>query len=208
VSFALSKLLKEPRSKRVSVCELCAGPLDEQKHGHVVDTIERRLLCSCYACTLLFAAPGAARGRFKMVPKRYAAVPAPLFSDAQWEALGIPIGLAFFFENSATQHVIAFYPGPGGATESQLPLEAWQELRVREPLIGSMQPDVEAALVYRPKNAPALSYIVPIDVCYELVGLVRTKWQGISGGDDIHEAIETFFTQLAQRAAEEVQVVP
>jgi Family of unknown function (DUF5947) len=207
MSFSLSKLLREPRSERLPACELCAAPL-EPRHGHVVDTAERRLLCSCYACTLLFAAPGAARGRFKMVPRRYAVVPAPLFSDAQWEALGIPIGLAFFFENSATKRVVAFYPGPGGATESQLPLEAWQELRAREPLIDSMQSDVEAALVYRSNDAPARSYIVPIDVCYELVGLVRTKWQGISGGEVVHQEIETFFAHLAQCAAQEVEVAP
>jgi hypothetical protein len=183
-------------------CELCAGPLEEA-HSHVVDTVDRRLLCACYACSLLFAAPGAARGRFRIVPKRYAAIPAPLFSDAQWDALGIPIGLAFFFENSATHRIIAFYPGPGGATESLLPLDAWEELREREPLIASLQADVEAVLVYRPKNEErAQSYVVPIDVCYELVGLVRTTWSGIHGGDDVHRAIEEFFARIAQRAAE------
>lgn len=184
------------------ICELCAGSL-EHAHGHVVDTTDRRLLCACYACSLLFAAPGAARGRFKIVPKRCTAVPAPLFSDAQWEALGIPIGLAFFFQNSATQRVIAFYPGPGGATESLLPLEPWEELRAREPLVASMIPDVEAALVHRPKGGEARSYIVPIDACYELVGLIRSKWQGISGGDAVQESIEQFFAGLEQRAASE-----
>ena len=183
-------------------CELCAGPLEEA-HGHVVDTADRRILCSCYACSLLFAAPGAARGRFKIIPKRYAGIPAPLFSEAQWEVLGIPIGLAFFFESSKTQHIIAFYPGPAGATESLLPLEAWEALREREPLVASLQPDVEGVLVYRPKNeGRAQCYVVPIDVCYELVGLVRTKWSGIHGGDDLHQAIDDFFTRIAERAAE------
>ncbi len=187
---------QEPR------CELCAGPLEEA-HGHAVDTADRRLLCTCYACSLLFAAPGAARGRFKIVPKRYAVIPAPLFSDAQWDALGIPIGLAFFFESSKTQHIIAFYPGPAGATESLLPLEPWEALREREPLIASLQPDVEGVLVYRPRNdGHAQSYVVPIDVCYELVGLVRTKWSGISGGDEVHQAIDEFFARIAERAAE------
>lgn len=181
-------------------CELCAGPIEDE-HGHVVDTADRRLLCSCYACSLLFAAPGAARGRFKIVPKRYAGIPTPLFSDAQWEALGIPIGLAFFFENSTMQRVIAFYPGPAGATESLLPLDAWQALREREPLIASLHADVEAALVYRPKDGEAQSFVVPIDVCYELVGLVRSKWQGIHGGDDVHREIDAYFTRIAERAA-------
>jgi hypothetical protein len=189
-------------NRREARCELCAGPLEEP-HGHVVDTTDRRLLCTCYACTLLFAAPGAAQGRFRIVPKRYAVIPAPLFSEAQWDALGIPIGLAFFFENSSSKRIIAFYPGPGGATESLLPLDAWQTLREREPLIASLQSDVEAVLVYRPKHdGGAQSYVVPIDVCYELVGLVRTKWSGIQGGDDVQTAIEEFFTRIAQRATD------
>ncbi|MFN2449010.1 MAG: DUF5947 family protein [Candidatus Baltobacteraceae bacterium] len=179
-------------------CELCAGPLDEP-HGHAVDTFERRLLCACYACTLLFAAPNAARGRFKIVPQRYAALDHPLFTDAQWEALGIPIGLAFFFENSASGEVSAFYPGPAGATESLLPLEHWRELKEREPLLASMVPDVEAALVYRRKEAQTRTFVVPIDACYELAGIVRTCWKGIGGGDDVHRKIDDFFARIAQR---------
>lgn len=187
---------------RTPRCELCAGPLEEE-HGHVVDTADRRLLCACYACGLLFAAPGAAQGRFRIVPKRYAALPMPLFSATQWEALGIPIGLAFFFENSVANRTIAFYPGPGGATESLLPLDAWQALRDREPLIASLKPDVEAVLVYRPKHGnTSHSYIVPIDVCYELVGLVRSKWSGIQGGDEVQAAIDSFFERIEQRAAD------
>lgn len=205
MTFSLTKLLRDPSTRPGpavrSYCELCSIPVEET-HSHVVDTTDRRLLCACYACGLLFTEPGAARGRFRTVPKRYAAIPSPLFRQAQWEALGIPIGLAFFFENSQTQRVIAFYPGPAGATESQLPLEAWRELREREPLIESMQPDVEAALVHRPRGADARAYVVPIDACYELVGLVRTKWTGIQGGDDVHQAIDAFFERIAERANE------
>jgi hypothetical protein len=202
--FSLTKLLRDaPAMPKQSVrghCELCALPLEEV-HGHVVDTSDRRLLCTCYACGLLFDTGDSARGRFKAVPKRYTQIPAPLFSDAQWEALGIPIGLAFFFENSATQRIIAFYPGAGGATESQLPLEAWDELCKREPLIASMQADVEAVLVHRPRGGDARSYVVPIDACYELVGLVRSKWSGIYGGDEVREGIDKFFERIAELAA-------
>ena len=181
-------------------CELCAQPLDD-RHSHVVDMSDRRLLCSCYPCSMLFSAPGAARGRYKMVPRRYARIPSPLFSDAQWEALGIPIGLAFFFESTAANHVIAFYPSPAGATESLLPLQAWNELRAREPLVASMEPDVEAALVRRKRDGATRSYIVPIDACYELVGLVRTKWNGIGGSGDLDDAIDEFFARMELSAA-------
>jgi hypothetical protein len=200
MTFSLTKLLREPASSPRLHCELCAMPLEEL-HGHVVDTTDRRMLCTCYACGLLFTAPGAARGRFKVVPKRYAKVPSPLFSEAQWEALGIPIGLAFFFENSANGRIIAFYPGPAGATESQLPLDAWQQLRASEPLIDSMEPDVEAALVYRPRGEAARAYVVPIDACYELAGIVRSAWSGIQGGDEVREAIDAFFARLEDKAS-------
>lgn len=199
MNSSLTKLLRERKPSAQPQCEMCALPLEES-HAHIVDTTDRRLLCTCYACGLLFGVPGAARGRFRAVPKRYAPVPSPLFSDAQWEALGIPIGLAFFFENSASQRVSAFYPGPAGATESQLPLEAWTELREREPSIASMEADVEAVLVYRPRSGTARAYVVPIDACYELVGLVRTKWSGINGGDAVTEGIERFFARIAELA--------
>ena len=37
------------------------------------------------------------------------------------------VGLAFFFRNSALDRTVAFYPGPAGATESELDLKAWNE---------------------------------------------------------------------------------
>jgi hypothetical protein len=200
MTFSLTKLLREPRPSQQAACELCAVPIEEV-HTHVVDMADRKLLCTCYACGLLFGSPGAGKGRFKVVPRRYAAISAPLFSDSQWDALGIPIGLAFFFENSESGHIAAFYPGPAGATESQLPLDAWNVVREREPLIASLEADVEAVLVQRPRDKPARAYVVPIDACYELTGLVRTKWSGVAGGDDVEREIDAFIARVAERAA-------
>jgi hypothetical protein len=42
--------------------------------------------------------------------------------------------------------------------------------------------------------------LVPIDVCYELVGLVRTHWKGFDGGTEAWERIDGFFADLATRA--------
>lgn len=201
MTFSLDKLLRAPTRSAAALCELCALPIeDPQRHRHVVDTTDRRILCACRVCSLLFPSSGAGV-RFKIVPDEYVPIPSPLFSEAQWDALGIPIGLAFFFENSATQRVVAFYPGPAGATESQLPLDAWNDLKSRERSIASMQADVQAALVYRPRDGATRSYVVPIDVCYELVGIVRSSWSGISGGEAVEQAIEAFFSQIAERAA-------
>ena len=193
----LTRLLREPRPPATQQCELCAGPIGGA-HGHVVDTSDRRLLCTCTACSMLFT--GSTRGRLRAVPRRYATLPATLFSDAQWDAFGIPIGLAFFFESGKTHRVSAFYPGPAGATESELPLDAWSELCEREPQVASIQPDVEAVLVYRFRGYRTRAFIVPIDVCYELVGLVRSQWTGISGGEDVHQTIEQFFARISEYA--------
>lgn len=187
-------------NRNAARCELCAGTLDEP-HRHVVDAADRRLLCACRACSTLFFGPGANTGRFKGVPTDYEVISSPLFSDAQWDALGIPIGLAFFFKNGSNGQVSAFYPGPGGATESLLPLDAWDDLALREPRVARLSEDVEAVLVYRRRGAATRAYVVPIDACYELAGLVRTTWNGISGGDEVDAEIERFFQRIEELVA-------
>lgn len=180
------------------VCEICATPIGEM-HDHLVDVRDRRLLCACYACHMLFVPQGAAQGRYRAVGRRYAAISAGTFAGPHWDALQIPIGLAFFFFNSAAQRVAGFYPGAAGATESELPLGAWEDVARENPLIASMQPDVEATLVYRRRDESVEGYIVPVDACYELVALVRMYWQGFDGGDEARERIEAFFARVKER---------
>ena len=43
-------------------------------------------------------------------------------------------------------------------------------------------------------------YLVPIDVCYALVGLVRRDWVGLSGGRDVWAGIGAFFDGLRARS--------
>lgn len=201
MTFSLIRFLREPADAAPALCELCALPLrEEYRHGHLVDTVDRRLMCICHACSLLFNASPGGGSRFKVTPERYARIPSPVFSDAEWEALGIPIGLAFFFENGESGQLSGFYPSAAGATECLLPLDAWQEIQRREPLTATMQPDVEGVLVYRPRDGEARAYLVPINACYELVGLVRAKWSGITGGDEVHQAVEDFFDGIEQRS--------
>ena len=94
----------------------------------------------------------------------------------------IPINLAFFFQNSLDSRVSALYPSPAGATESLLPLAAWNNIVQANPALHQLEPDVEALLVNRVgqarETAPAEYYIVPIDACYKLVGLIRLHWRG------------------------------
>jgi uncharacterized protein DUF5947 len=89
----------------------------------------------------------------------------------------------------------ALYSSPAGATESLLPLAAWNSLAERNPQLGTMQPDVEAFLVNR-VGTKREYYVVPIDVCFELVGLIRLHWRGLSGGDVVWQEVENFFARL------------
>jgi hypothetical protein len=119
--------------------------------------------------------------------------------DAAWASLSIPIGLAFFMRSTATDSVVAFYPSPAGATESELSLDAWDALVAANPVLGRLDADGEALAVNRLSDPPQYA-ILPIDRCYELVGMVRTRWEGISGGDALTEAVPAFFAQVRARA--------
>ncbi|MFI6600139.1 DUF5947 family protein [Nonomuraea sp. NPDC050536] len=189
----------EPRAPEVERCELCAAPAGAD-HGHVVNTESRALLCACRACYLLFTQEeaGTAR-RYRAVPDRYLYFPSFRLSAGDWEELQIPVRTAFFFHNSVLGQVAAFYPSPGGATESQLPLDTWERVLAANPELPETLPDVEALLVDRGPDGFGC-YLVPIDACYELVGLVRTRWKGFDGGQETWEAIEGFFAELRGRA--------
>ena len=43
-------------------------------------------------------------------------------------------------------------------------------------------------------------FIAPIDKCYELVGLIRSKWTGLSGGTEVWRDIDAFFSLLKDRS--------
>jgi hypothetical protein len=203
VSAGLRRFLEpEPKQRPApgERCDLCAEPVPEE-HSHVVNLDSRAILCACRACYLLFTHEGAAGGRFRAVPERYLRDPGFRLDDAQWDALQIPVRMAFFFHNSAMERTVAFYPSPAGATESLLPLEAWEEVVAANPTLASLAPDVEAVLVRR-AAAGFESYLVPIDACYQLVGLVRLHWRGFDGGEEAWREIDGFFDRLRQRCGE------
>ena len=133
------------------------------------------------------------------MPSRYTALPDAGIGDDTWDALAIPVSLAFFFHSSASDGAAAFYPGPAGATESLLPLEVWQAVLDGNPSFAATAPDVEAVMVRRTSTGTEC-FIVPIDACYELVGRLRMHWQGFDGGAEAHAEVERFFGQVRQRA--------
>jgi hypothetical protein len=183
-------------------CDMCATPIPDE-HAHVVNVESRNLLCTCRACYLLFTSEGAAQGKFRAVPDRHRYAPSFAFGEPQWDALEIPVRIAFFFFNSSLGRVVAFYPSPAGATESQLPLEAWQEVVQANPVLETLVPDVEALLVYGRRDRSGFDcFLVPIDACYELTGVVRQRWRGFDGGAEAWQEIEAFFARLRAKSRE------
>jgi hypothetical protein len=181
-------------------CEMCTEAISDE-HGHLVDLEGRSLLCACRGCYLLFMSQGAGGGHFRAVPDRYLAFPDFQLSAAQWESLQIPVSVAFFFVNSSLGRVAAFYPGPAGATESELSLDTWGEVVAANPELGSLEPDVEAFLVRAEANrGGAECFVVPIDACYELVGHLRRLWRGFDGGREAHDQLDAFFERVKAKA--------
>jgi len=197
---SLRQFARRPR-RRLEQCELCSLELHSE-HSHLIELTQRKLLCACDACALLFS--GRAGSKFKRVPRDVRLLADFRMTDAEWEGLLIPINLAFFFENSLNSRMSALYPSPAGATESLLPLEAWSGIVQSNPVLRRLEPDVEALLVNRVGQSRGASlaeyYIVPIDECYKLVGLIRIHWRGLSGGTEVWQEIGNFFSKLRAKA--------
>ena len=189
---------EKPRAAPGEACEMCAEPVGDG-HSHVVNLDSRQIMCTCRACWLLFTHQGAAGGRYRGVPDRYLRDPAFRLDEGRWDALQIPVRVAFFFANSDLGRVVAFYPSPAGATESLLSLEAWADVVAANPAMTDLTPDVEALLVRRAGEGFEC-FLVPIDACYELVGLVRMHWKGFDGGQEAWEAIDGFFDAVRERS--------
>lgn len=178
---------------------MCTAPVPGD-HRHVVDLHSRSLLCACRPCYLLFTDQQADL-RYRAVPDRYLAFPGFGLSQADWEDLQIPVGLAFLFENTVQARVVAFYPGPAGATESELPMSAWDRIRETNPGLRTLLPDVEALLIRGEREQDGFAcHVVPIDACYELVGRMRMTWHGFDGGREARAALDEFFDMVEARS--------
>jgi len=173
-------------------CEFCGIGLATE-HRHLLEVAKNRIACTCSPCALRFQ--DVVGGRFKLIPRDVRRLSEFDMSDAEWENLALPINLAFFFYSTPQQKMNAMYPSPAGATESLLPLTAWTTLIEKNSTLTRMEADVEALLVNR-VAAKREYYIVPIDVCFELIGLIRLHWRGFSGGDKVWEEVERFFAKL------------
>jgi hypothetical protein len=190
---ALRRIMRErPPAER---CELCGAGLGEE-HPHLIEPASRKLVCACDPCALLF--DHGANGKYRRVPRRIRFLEDFRLTEVQWDGLMIPINMAFFFRSTPADRIVALYPSPAGPTESTLTFESWRELEETNPVLATLEPDVEALLVRRLGGAEY--YIAPIDECYKLVGVIRAHWRGLSGGAEVWAEIGRFFDALRERA--------
>ena len=117
---------KRPMVER---CEMCSSELPGE-HQHLIDPAARKLVCACDACAILFSHQSSTK--YRRVPRRIRFLPQFQMTESQWDGLMVPIEMAFFFKGGTLGKVAAFYPGPAGATESLLSLEAWGDIERSE----------------------------------------------------------------------------
>ena len=171
-------------------CELCGHDLPEV-HKHLLHLSERRILCVCGTCWSVRSGDP----EFRPAGNRTLWLDDLEISDEQWAGFQIPIGLAFFMHSTVADGVVALYPSPAGATESELDMGTWEQVCAANPVLAGLEPDTEALVVNRMAE-PAQQVIVPIDVAYQLVGVVKESWEGITGGAAMRQAVAEYFEGL------------
>jgi len=164
-------------------CDGCGAALPNV-HAHQFEPGRRQVRCACAQCA-------ATEGTWIEIPRTVRSIAGFQITDWQWEEMAIPISLAFFSYCSPAQRVLVFYPGPAGAAQSTMYSGSWE--------LPSMRQDVEALLANR-VGSVCEYFVVPIDECYRLVGLIRIHWRGLSGGALVWGEIARFFDDLRSRA--------
>lgn len=171
-------------------CDFCSKPIDPL-HTHLIERVTRKFFCACPQCTLLLGEGE----RFAIVNPRIHPLHNFELNDAEWQGYYIPIDLAFIFRSTPAQRQLAIYPGPAGAIEAYFADDAWARLIEANPVLTDLHPDVEALLVNR-MNGAREYYLVSIDRCYALIGVMRKHWRGLSGGAEVWESVQDYFQKL------------
>ncbi len=96
-------------------CELCGATIGSN-HQHLLELASRRLLCACPACSHALAESE----RFRLVCPQTQALDDFKITDADWDAMQLPIDLVFLFHSTPEGGPVALYPGPAGPMASAL----------------------------------------------------------------------------------------
>ena len=157
----------------------------------MLNLYERQIVCVCESCWALRSG----EPEFRPTGNRTLWLEDFRLPEEIWAQFRIPIGLAFFMHSSVTKCVVALYPSPAGATESELHFETWNRLAEMNPVLkrpragrggADRQPDGGHAGVRDRADRP-------------LLHARRSRqgaWEGISGGSGVEQAIEGYFDDL------------
>jgi hypothetical protein len=187
---------RAPQTHPSERCDICATPVGES-HPHVLQIAPRAILCSCRSCAVLFADSSASGARFRTIPDQVLVDPRTPLGEAQWAALGIPVGLAFVVRDASGG--AAFYPSPAGPVQTEIDADAWAALVASVPLAGLVQQDVQALLIHRARGGGIECFVAPVDECFSLVGAVRMHWSGFDGGDEVRRVIAELLDRMRAR---------
>src|SRR5690349_15825385 len=102
----LRRLAQQRRD--VEQCEFCSLPVSSG-HRHLLEIATRKIVCACDPCALRFEN---VIGRWKLIPRDARLLPDFKMTDAQWDALALPIDLVFLFYSTPEGKVVAMYPSP------------------------------------------------------------------------------------------------
>ena len=193
----LTSLRRFTRSRpQTERCDLCGSAL-ALDHEHLLEYETQKIACSCDECVVLLC--GQEGSKYLRIPRRIVELPDFAFEVMEWESMMIPIHLAFFLRDRSAR-LVAMYPSPAGAVRSQLGMEALERRFAAHSLLSTIHSETEALLVNRSKTESC--FLVPIDECYRLVGLMRMKWRGLSGGAEVWSGIDDFFRELKQKSGQ------
>jgi hypothetical protein len=193
---ALGSVRSFARTEKAERCELCSTEL-RSVHQHLIDPETRELICSCDGCSVLFDDSGITR--YRRIPREVIALRGLELPDQAWERLRVPISLAFIYWSSHASKRVALYPSPVGVTEAVIEPEDWEPIARAHPALSGLRPDIEGLLINRLQGRRDY-LLAPIDRCFELVGIVRTYWKGINGGDRIWQEVDRYWSRLGESA--------
>ena len=138
---------------------------------------ERRILCACEPCWALRSGdPDCARPAAGSSGSTTSRCPTSSGRSCRSRS-GSPSSCARRSPKPSSPSI----PSPAGATESELDLDAWEELERLNPVADrDLEPDAEALIVNRMAD-PHEYVIAPIDECYRLVGAIKIELGGDLG---------------------------
>lgn len=187
--FVLRRFVYPPPER----CELCRASLPTT-HAHLLEVKNATLRCACDRCLKAFDADNQ---EFRAVAPRKEKLSALRLSDADWDAFQIPIDLAFLVRTD--RGFRALYPGPAGLVQSAGDTLAWDGLVAVNAVLDQLIPEVEALAIDRVRGRRD-AYLLSIDHCYALTGIIRSQWHGLSGGAAVWDAIDAYFADTDRAA--------